>query len=829
MGKKRKTKKITIGLLINQVDGGYQVPIFRSILKACEKRDCNLISYVGYAIDSELRVELFHNTIYYLINIDQLDGLLLLSGALANYTGIPAILNLIKPFRHKPIVSIGRELEDLPCVLVENKNGMKEAVNHLINIHGCRKIAFIRGPVENECAEDRFEAYKECLAENGIPFDPDRVFLGTFRPESGYAALKAFYDERKIKFDAIVSANDDMLQGVLQGMEERGKRIPNDCAIIGFDDIIEMRYKTPPVSTVLQPLEEQAQAATELLFDCIRGRKVKRKIILQSRFISRQSCGCFKPVIEDHEIFDPGIKLKSGDIQTVIMNQKAHIIRRLIDILKPFDERKTVYAEWFSRILDALIKDMNDTGSPEYMVRIVNEIFIRLIVEKHNNLELWQQAMYVLSSHILGLIKTNKQLKKATDIFMRVQILIGEMRERCSWYNRNVFVTNIWTLRDTIQSLIISFDLKKLMKEILNRMPLLNIRSCYISLYQGNVKPFTGNGWVVPAQSRLVMAYNRNGPIKLKSSESYFRTLNLLPKGIMDSEERLSLVVKPLFFWEEQIGFIIFEATSTEEMMYEILRDQISTTIKGAIMFDEQKKVKKKLESSNKELEVFAYKASHDLQEPLRMVSSFVQLLAKRYGDRLDKDANDFISFAVEGANRMRAMINALLEYSRVDTKGAPFIQFDSEDALRHVLSNLLIIIQERGAEITHESLPVIFGDKIQFIMLLQNLILNAIKFCPDKNPEIKIKCKKTRLYYHFSISDNGIGISGDFMNKLFMIFQRYHTNEKFPGTGIGLAICKRIVNRHGGRIWADSRNNSGATFHFTIPVEEGKVISAGE
>lgn len=228
------------------------------------------------------------------------------------------------------------------------------------------------------------------------------------------------------------------------------------------------------------------------------------------------------------------------------------------------------------------------------------------------------------------------------------------------------------------------------------------------------------------------------------------------------------------------------------------------------------------LEKSNKELEEFAYIASHDLQEPLRMISSYVQLLERRYKNKLDQDANDFISYAVEGSARMKALINDLLAYSRVGTKGKEFAKTNISDILKKVLQNLQIALEENKVEISIGPMPVIMADDTQMIQLFQNLIGNAIKFKNKNPPKISIDCKEKNGNYIFSVSDNGIGIEKEYYDRIFMIFQRLHTRDKYPGTGIGLAVCKKIVERHGGSIWLESEVGKGTIFYFSIPKREG-------
>jgi PAS domain S-box-containing protein len=234
--------------------------------------------------------------------------------------------------------------------------------------------------------------------------------------------------------------------------------------------------------------------------------------------------------------------------------------------------------------------------------------------------------------------------------------------------------------------------------------------------------------------------------------------------------------------------------------------------------------VTENLKRSNLELEQFAYVASHDLQEPLRMVTSYTQLIEQRYKGKLDANADEFIGYAVDGANRMRRLIDDLLSYSRVTRRGNPFKPIESELALDVALKNLQMAIEENCAEVTHDQLPEVMADEGQLVQILQNLIGNAIKFHSKETPRVHVSAKHLQeTEYLFSVQDNGIGIDPQYFDRLFKIFQRLHTKEEYPGTGIGLALCKKIVDRHGGRIWLESQPGKGTTTYFTLNNKKGE------
>ncbi len=224
------------------------------------------------------------------------------------------------------------------------------------------------------------------------------------------------------------------------------------------------------------------------------------------------------------------------------------------------------------------------------------------------------------------------------------------------------------------------------------------------------------------------------------------------------------------------------------------------------------------LKRSNEELEQFAYVASHDLQEPLRMVSSYTQLLSRRYKGKLDADADEFIAFAVDGAERMQRLIRDLLSFSRVGSMGKELTLISSDDAMVHALRNLRGAIEESGATIVHDDLPMVFADETQLVQLFQNLVGNAVKYRRDEKPVVRIEARPDGTHrWLFSVHDNGLGIEAQYFERIFGMFQRLHKREEFEGTGIGLALCKRIVERHGGTLTVESEPGRGSTFMFGL------------
>ncbi len=309
------------------------------------------------------------------------------------------------------------------------------------------------------------------------------------------------------------------------------------------------------------------------------------------------------------------------------------------------------------------------------------------------------------------------------------------------------------------------------------------------------------------------------------------------PPGHIPMDRHISL---PVIHQEEVIG--LFQVANKETdydeadvKLLEMIGGVIAPVLNARLQRDRQERARQRAEQelvgkaeelarSNAELADFAYVASHDLQEPLRMVGSYLRLLERRYEDKLDGDAREFIEFAVDGAKRMQTLIEDLLAYSRVTTRGTAFEPVDSNEVVDEVIQNLQVTIEETDATVTRDDLPTVAADRTQLVQLVQNLVGNAIKFHGQEPPQVQVSAQKPDEVWVFSVRDNGIGIDPKYADRIFKIFQRLHTREEYSGTGIGLAVCRRIVDRHEGRIWFESQPGKGTTFFFTLSKKGGSA-----
>lgn len=311
-------------------------------------------------------------------------------------------------------------------------------------------------------------------------------------------------------------------------------------------------------------------------------------------------------------------------------------------------------------------------------------------------------------------------------------------------------------------------------------------------------------------------------PPKWRASVAKIVAEQVLPLGRSEVFEKEYVRADGSRFPAELRTFLITDDSRNPIGMWSIVRDV--TQRKQAEM--EREAAIKALKRSNEDLKQFAYVASHDLQEPLRMVASYTQLLAERYEDQLDEKAHKFIHYAVDGAERMQTLIRDLLAFSRVETRAQEFKLIDSQGALCIAIANLKTLIDETETLVTIDDLPYVQADESQLTQVFQNLISNGIKFRkPSTTPRIHVSAEHVEDRWCFAVQDNGIGIASKYKERVFVIFKRLHTRQEYPGTGIGLAVCKRIVRRHGGRIWFESSPGKGTTFYFTLPIHNARGI----
>jgi signal transduction histidine kinase/DNA-binding LacI/PurR family transcriptional regulator len=838
----------TIGFLAEHLSDEYNSGMWDGVQDAAREQGANLIYFAGGILHDPRGFSAQANVLYELVDKENLDGLLIWGALLAHYTTLEELKAFCERYHPLPIVNIGLALEGIPSLLADNYQGMHDVVTHLIEVHGHRHIAYICGPGDIAESRDRYRGYADALAEHGAPLDPALVItksdlMDEFRQKEsglGEIGVRILLDKRKrqpqVDLEALVGHDDGTSRWVLKTLQARGFHVPTDVAVASFDDVRFAQHLWPPLTTARQPFYDLGWRGAEMLLALLRGEEVPERVVLPMKVVVRQSCGCIDHMVaaaavpvDDHS----GHIASQEKLQAMPARDREKVIAEMAREVGGSAEASR-RAEW---VLDNFVTALAEEESSDIFLRALGKTLRQVIATGSGSLTslgqdvaAWQEALSVLRRHLLPYLD-NDALSRAENLWQQTRVLIGEMARWADAYQVLLAEERAWMLQEVGAALITTFDTRELMSVLTEGLCRLDIPSAYLALYE-NSRPYT---YPLPAPewSRLMLAYDEARPgdavrlerVVLGDEGQRFRSRQLMPKDLWPRERRYSFVLAPLHFREHQIGFALFEVGPRERMVYGELRGEISSALEGGLLLqkriraeDALKQQAQELARSNAELEQFAYIASHDLQEPLRMVTSYVQMLARRYKGQLDADADDFISFAVDGAERMQILIHDLLQYSRVTTHGKPFTPTDCTTTLHHALANLEIAVEESDAVITHDELPTVMADETQLTRLLQNLISNAIKFRKkETRPEIHVSAERTGDEWTFSVRNNGIGIAPEYFERIFMIFQRLHSREEYTGTGIGLAVCKRIVERHGGRIWVESKLGEESTFYFTI------------
>ncbi len=557
----------TLGLLVDWLEDEYQNKVLSGVDDAARQRGAQLLCFTGGILASPYRFGERRNFIYDLAGPESLDGVIVMSGTLGNYIGPKKLARYCERYRPLPMTSIGVALDDIPSVLVDNARGMRDAIAHLIVVHGYRRIAFIRGPGVNEEAEARYRVYRSVLAEHSLPFNPDLVTLGNFQASSGVEAVRIMLDERKVAFDAVVAANDFMALGAMEALHARGIRIPHDVALVGFDDLKEGRFAPSPLTTVRQPLEEQGGLATRMVLDQLEGKPVDARVVLHTELVTRQSCGC-----ASHAALVVRSSASAyGTMEELLEHRREHILEDMRLAVRM--SASEVEPQCADRLLDVFIATMKSGDIREFRSGVDS---ILLEVAPAGNVDAWQAVITALREHFLPVLENEPSRRSlAEELWHEARAQIGSVAERAQAQKRLDVEQWAKVLRKTGEALFTTLDVESVMRAVVEQLPRLRIRSAFLALYEGDASP--------EQACRLVLRYDGEQH-PLAHEPVIYPARQLIPAGTLPEHRRFTYVVEPLFFEREQLGFVFFEMGPRRGVVYETLRDQIGSALKGALL-----------------------------------------------------------------------------------------------------------------------------------------------------------------------------------------------------------------------------------------------------
>lgn len=833
---KKNGGRPTLGFQINNLQARYSFLLWPGVADAARDNDVNLLIFSGETVDSPYGYEYQHNVIYDLIKPDNIDALVMASGTLFNYIDDDKVNSYYERYSPLPIVNISLKVPGVPGVLVDNQSGMRDAVTHLIEKHGYKKIAFIQGPEGNQEARERYIAYTGVLKEHGIELDPRLVVAGDFSPYAGTEAVRQLIDRRKADLEAIVAANDDMALGVLEELARRKIRVPADIAVVGFDNTPEVQFNATPLTTVRQPLYEQARKASEMAIDRINGKPVPESIVLPTSLVVRTSCGCFSPSIQ---------LIEKGGINEKVTRKKSVLKNDILDELREFTgdtpEEKKKLAGWMDDLLRLFEHGrVNDKISREFIGKL--DETLKDEIRKGNSVSIWHNILTILHNHVLADMDSQNKLRAET-LFQEARVLIGEQMQ----LQQVLYIVQrekaVVSLIDFTQKLISTLYVDELMNAIAKDLPALGITSCFIALYpQSSVRRREDRDWKLPETAEMIMAFNELGRIPIDAEDKIFKTRNILPDGYFSKDRRYTMVVKPLFFREDQIGYMVFELSVRDAIIYDTLRIQISSALKGSLLFRSQQKAEENLLEANEKLidtndklqeldkakTNFFENISHELRTPLTLILGPIEsIISGDFGENLYYKDEIFKSMRISSA-RLLKLINNLLDFSKIEAGKMPLNKkrVNISETLKFYVDTVRPSAQSRDLTIVfrdNTNGTVAWVDKDLFEKAVFNLVSNAMKFTPSAGKiSIELDCDKD--HFTVTVKDTGIGIPEDKIGRIFERFSQLDSSysRRYEGTGIGLAFTREIVELHKGSIEVNSKVSKGSTFSLRFPL--GKV-----
>ena len=573
----------TIGLLIESLSGSYQSGIWPGISEVAEKEGYNIVCFTGGALEAspDDPWEKQRNILYDIAEKNDLDGVLI-SGSLCSYVNESTIREFLQRFENIPAVTLLPLSDKIPSVYVDNKNGMSELINHLVHYHEYKRFAFVKGPDNNPEAEERLHLFQEILAGNDIFPTEEDYAEGSFNRESGFLAVDKFYKDKNPGYDVIVCADDDTAYGVIERLREYNLIVPDDVAVVGFDDAEESIYMTPPVTTVAQPLKELGRVACELLSQRIKGEEVPMETVLDAHIVERQSCGCFKSTVKKAQIkkaLIEAVAAKNKIDHEKIENYILSKLERTWEIF-PFDIPQV------KELISDFCYDVNHQKS-EMFLQSIDRIG-RSKILKGSNLIKWNNLFTYLWKFSLSHLD-RETYSFADALLHEARIIRGDLVLRAQGYRRIVANREYNYIHEIGEQISNTIDKSKLLNVIAETIPELNLNNFYVCYYNDSKSPLDS--------SILSLKVENGEKVELQDNVS-FKTSLLLPEMCISSESVHTIVSEPLYFHDELFGIIYFLVDKLEydTNIFEVLGNYISNALHSGYLIG-------KVQEQNRELE----------------------------------------------------------------------------------------------------------------------------------------------------------------------------------------------------------------------------------
>jgi DNA-binding LacI/PurR family transcriptional regulator/signal transduction histidine kinase len=838
------TGRPTIGILSNSLDYEYQVLIWAGVKAAAKELNFNVICFTGAEINSPNPIRQERNKIFELISKHNIDGLIIVPSTNCNFMTIKEMEAYFKRFNFIPMVSIGIKLKNIPSIIIDNKSGLKNLVDHLIEVHGYKKFLYVGGPINSIESKERLQAFKDSLNEHGIKIEKEYLTNGNYFLQPTYFLVRDFLNKGE-RFDAIVTASDNMAIGAIWALEEKGIIIPDETAVTGFDDIKSASSISVPLTTVRQPLFKMAKKAVNVLINKINRKKAIDLEVMKTEPVIRKSCGCLNIDIEHVPIEDIKMSSKSPSDFNLIKDSILNKIKEIY-IFKTEEHKIDIY----SLVIENLIKFIKNELSDKDFIFELDKILKRSMLENHNKSE-WNRLLFLFRKKILPIFLNQPQIIiKIEDLIHQARILINEasIQIEKNSYIRLSERTRI--LQQIMRDLVNSFDVQTLLQRMAVELPKISINSCYLSLYSSKIEK--------GKDARLILAFNKREQIKLNKDGYLFPRDQLFPRDLINLKETYYFIVEPLIYDKEQLGFIVLDMDNLEGLLITSITDQIRSTIKTSVLLKDTIEKGKKLKDALYELDenkgklIISEKMAslgrltagiaHEMNTPLTTAISAISemmSLIKEYKMSISnpdvtakdhysisKDMFELADLSNKAIDKAINFIKGIKSQTR-ESCNYQKIMFNAVDIINETILLLNHILKEKNLSIdfvfSNNDISL-FGLPEKFSQVITNFITNAIDAMADKkNESIKITLIEDDRKITLKIIDKGEGIPKSIIRK---IFDPLFTSKPYgKGTGLGLSIVKEIVNEEfNGKIEVKSKVNFGTT--FTIYFEKHKNAS---
>jgi DNA-binding LacI/PurR family transcriptional regulator/signal transduction histidine kinase len=844
-----KKKTHTIGLFIDWIDSPFQFQMLEGIEAGARNFGINFYCFVGGAIKPPSAYERARNFIYDYATEKVLDGLIIMSTPVGNFVSIDELNRFRSRFKNIPVVSIAQELAGTYTVRVDNTTGLKLLINHLIKDHGYKNIAVIKGPEKNLEAIERLSAFKQALAENGICFSEELAVPGLFTEQSGYDATMLLLAKKDLRIEAIVAVNDDMAYGAIKALRERNFIVPHDIAVVGFDDQMQSKYFSPPISTVKMPIFELGFKAVAVLNDIFNNKPAQRIISLPTEPVIRESCGCiinFQPELKEN-------------------NKQGTAVKHIEE--QPADQR----------ISDFLCEGLHrqETGLGNDEIRHFTELFISSVKQKQTD-NLINYFSLLLNKRNLPEIRTDRLFQFFLNLRNNILDFFGSEDEKAhadyqiqkichymvSHIKKNLHYSKTELEREVIRfryfggDLVVCSDTEQIINTLLRVFPILDIKTFYLSLYNEEENAPAGH----QSDLQMILAYRNRERIKTDDHKSFDPHEILVPDQYLDKTERWSLVIEPIFFGSTRLGLAIFDMKIEGYIYYVMRRRVLNDALNYAVYVQRILNQSRNLEKANNELSrtlnvleetqeklVQSEKMSaignlvagisHEINTPIgisvtaashldeitRDISNLyaVKNIKKSEFEKYLKTAGEISAMILNNCKRAHELIGSFKQIV-VDQSTEERRKFNVKEYMDQILLSLKPTLKKTSLiiEVKCPDNMELLGYPGAIYQIITNFIMNSVFHGYDKgqngNIVIDISIDKNNVLLKYS--DDGKGISAAIIDKIFDPF--FTTNRGHGGTGLGLHIVSNIVSQKlNGTIKCTSPEGKGASFTVTFPT----------